>query len=384
MMSASRTDELARLRADNEALRRAVRTLHEVAELVHESLEFEPTCYGVLTSVTAGVGLGLNRAMLFLADPAQSSALRGVMAVGPDDEREADRVWRALEAGGADLPTLYQAGLRLRDAPGALDRRVKATHVAPDGDNPIARAYRERRMVIGGGTDDLDGLLDLTSSVTTPLLGHDGALGVLYADNRFTGERLGPVERDVFARIADHAAWALETVRHYERISREARTDALTGLGHHGAVMAAVAAAVNGAARAARRPGLVMLDLDDFKAVNDALGHLAGDTLLAGVAGRLKGALREGDTAFRYGGEEFAVLVEDATQGGLAALAERIRRAVGATPVPLAPDRARRVTCSVGYACLAPGQGPQGLIDAADQALLAAKADGKDRVVGAP
>lgn len=375
------SDRLAALERENEALRRGVRLLHQIANLVRESLELEPTGYGVLTGVTAGVGLGINRAMLFLADAAERGTLRGAGAVGPTDLEEADQVWRSIEADAPDLETLYEAGLHQRDHPGPLDRRVRATAVPVDGDSPVSLALRRGEAVIAEGTDDLGGLLHVPTSIAAPMRARDGVAGVLYADNRFTGRRLDPVTQLLFAMVADHAGRAIESARRYERVARQARTDALTGLGHHGAMRAAIAEAVHRARSTGRPLGLAMVDLDDFKAVNDQLGHLAGDALLAAVAERLRTNARVTDTPFRYGGEEFAVLVPDAEPAELAAVAERLRASLADRPFEVGREHALWVTCSVGVASLDEAHDdPESLIAAADDALLRAKAAGKNRV----
>jgi diguanylate cyclase (GGDEF)-like protein len=123
-----------------------------------------------------------------------------------------------------------------------------------------------------------------------------------------------------------------------------------------------------------------MLDVDDFKRVNDTWGHAMGDRVLRGVADALRGACRAGSVPARYGGEEFAVVLEGAGADEARAAAERLRAAVASYVVPGAP----RVTVSVGVAVLdgdAPVLGCQGLIESADAALYAAKAAGKDQVV---
>jgi diguanylate cyclase (GGDEF)-like protein len=378
------TARLVGLERENEALRRAISMLHQIANLARRSLELEATCYAVLTGVTAGVGLGLNRAMLFLVDERDRGALHGVASVGPSDEAEADRVWKAIESDAPDLETLYEAGLRQRAHPGPLDRRVRGTLVSADGRSPVALALRGAATV-REGTDDLDGLLHLPTAVAAPLRDRSGVQGVLYADNRFTGRVLDPVTELVFSMVGDHAGRAIASARHYERVARQARTDSLTGLGHHGSMMEALAAAVVAAGADARSLGLAMMDLDDFKKVNDTLGHRAGDALLVGVAERLRAMSRAGDRPFRYGGEEFAVLLPDLEEKGLLAAGERLCRAISSEPFLVDEARAERVTCSVGVACLGPAVlDAKALIEAADRALLRAKAKGKNRVELAP
>lgn len=105
-----RDASLASLRAENDALRRALRLLSEVANLVRAAEDPDATAYAILTGVTAGVGLGMNCAMIFEPDPHDPDVLVGRAAVGPHDRAEADRVWRAIEAEQPSLETLYEAG----------------------------------------------------------------------------------------------------------------------------------------------------------------------------------------------------------------------------------------------------------------------------------
>jgi diguanylate cyclase (GGDEF)-like protein len=373
----SADDRIAELLRENDALRRAVRTLHEIASLVRESLALEPTSYALLTGVTAGVGLGLNRAMLFFVDE-NARELVGGAAVGPDGSGEADRIWRSIEADAPDLLTLYEAGLRQRESPSPLDRRVRKLRLSGEGGTPVALALRRGRCVCGEGTDDAAGLFDLPTSIAAPLRSRTRIEGVLYADNRFTGRRIDAVSETVLGLIADHAGRAIAHAKSYENLAVKARTDSLTGLGHHGAMMEAVREALGGDNQ--RTVGLAMIDLDDFKKVNDRLGHRAGDALLAGIAGRLNAQVRQGETPFRYGGEEFAILLPDIPREALGRIGERLRSSISERPFPIRSDLALEVTCSIGLATRLAGSSAGSLIEAADAALLRAKAAGKNRI----
>lgn len=381
-MSAS-DERLEELERENAALRHAIVLLHEVSNLLHGSLEVEAACYAVLTGVTAGVGLGFNRAMLFEVDRENPSRLVGMMAVGPADEVEADRIWRAIERGQDSLPALYQSGLAARDAQAPLDRHTRALSLDVEDASILSTALCEGRLVEATEEDDdLDGLLHLGTGVAAPLKGVNGTLGVLYADNRFTERKCSAEVAQIFALVADHAGRAVENARRFEREAQAARTDALTGLGHHGALMERLTAAVVDA-RANEHPlSLVMIDLDNFKGVNDHFGHLAGDELLAALSARLKAHARTGSMAFRYGGEEFTLVLPGVDLVTASAIAERVRLAVSDEPFTIDGTR-RSVTCSLGVAALSPGMTVHAFVDAADQALFRAKRSGKNRVVEA-
>jgi diguanylate cyclase (GGDEF)-like protein len=307
--------------------------------------------------------------------------LRGVAAVGPGDAAEADRVWRSIEADGPDLETLYKAGLRQHDNPGLLDRQVRAARLDVEGDTPVALALRRSATVHACGGDDLSGLLDRRTCVATPLRGQRSVVGVLYADNVFSGRQLDPDAELVFSLVADHAGRAIELAHEFERVARQARSDSLTGLGHHGAMMEAVQSHIGRARDNGAPLGVAMLDLDDFKRVNDIHGHLVGDALLVAIAARLRRRLRAGAEAYRYGGEEFAVVLPHTNPEEMATVGERLRRVIGDDAFLVATDTSLRITCSVGMAAWTPALDSADLLmGKADQALLRAKRGGKNRV----
>jgi diguanylate cyclase (GGDEF)-like protein len=165
----------------------------------------------------------------------------------------------------------------------------------------------------------------------------------------------------------------------YESTARSAVTDGLTGLHNRAYLDQALRREIQRSQRYRLNLSVIMLDLDDFKRINDTLGHLAGDHCLVRTAELIRDSLREIDTAARYGGEEFALLLPDTPRVGGYVVAERIR-------ARLVEERARsgsegRATVSGGVATF-PEDGATGeqLLRKADQALYAAKAQGKNRI----
>ena len=165
----------------------------------------------------------------------------------------------------------------------------------------------------------------------------------------------------------------------YENTARSAVTDGLTGLYNHGFFLQALKREVLRARRHDLLLSLIMLDLDDFKAINDTRGHLEGDRVLVRAAALINESLREIDIAARYGGEEFAVILPETSRSGAAVVADRIRRRI-------AEEFAKRrggpvVTLSAGVAGYPEDAGTaEEMIRRTDEALYRAKADGKNRV----
>jgi diguanylate cyclase (GGDEF)-like protein len=173
----------------------------------------------------------------------------------------------------------------------------------------------------------------------------------------------------------------IELARDLERL---AHTDPLSGLSNRRAFTEIGATVVANAARAARSCALLMVDVDRFKAINDRLGHAAGDDAIRGVGAVLAGAIRTGELAGRLGGDEFAVILPDAGHEAARALAGRILTQARTLHASAGETHAQ-VTVSIGVA--ASGGAPcsfDTLLARADTALYEAKRQGRDRVVVAP
>jgi diguanylate cyclase (GGDEF)-like protein len=163
-------------------------------------------------------------------------------------------------------------------------------------------------------------------------------------------------------------------------------TDELTGLFNHRRFQEVMTAEVERARRYGQEMGLIMLDIDNFKRVNDTFGHMQGDLVLREVARVLRQSAREIDEPARYGGEEMAVALPQTDLDGAYNFAERVRKRIEALEVPvLDGDGTLKVTASFGAASLAraPGADKDSLVAAADSALYRAKRSGKNRTVRA-
>ena len=182
-------------------------------------------------------------------------------------------------------------------------------------------------------------------------------------------------------------AWGLARTltRRHERIAQEAMTDPLTGLWNRRHLAETLDREVSRAIRFGHEISLIILDVDDFKRINDRLGHLQGDLVLETVADLVRDATRDIDVAARYGGDELALILVETDNEGATILAERLRERARDTEVPVRDGGEMGVTISVGVATIPDSADDlESLVDGADRALLRAKRAGKNQIRTAP
>jgi diguanylate cyclase (GGDEF)-like protein len=214
--------------------------------------------------------------------------------------------------------------------------------------------------------------------VCTPLIAGSRVLGTLNVWREGANAEFAPEEVELIQRFATLAAMAYDNAHQRERLSEQARTDELTGLFNRRHFHERLGAELARVRRSGEPLALLLLDVDDFKAVNDRHGHPVGDTVLRAFAALLREAVRGADVIFRTGGEEFAVVLPGADEEEAVCAAHRLVGAV--RDARIGPQGL--LTASVGLA-IAPAEGDTvaALFRAADDRLLAAKALGKDRAV---
>ena len=198
-----------------------------------------------------------------------------------------------------------------------------------------------------------------------------------------SGEEFTQEQAETANWLAGHAAIAVGNARLHRAVQRQALVDGLTGLANRGLCEDALKREVARTKRAGQPLAVIVADLDDFKAVNDAHGHPTGDKVLREFADVLKASVREVDLASRWGGEEFVVVLPGTDENEGARVAERIRQDF-AGRVVLAPSGERIVsTASFGVVGYVGRGGTNELLAAADAALYRAKRAGKDRIATA-
>jgi diguanylate cyclase (GGDEF)-like protein len=260
--------------------------------------------------------------------------------------------------------------------------RIQRTRLTEHG--PAFRALAGRRSEpfnvneasLYGPWRDAARLHGVRSVMALPLQAENDTrrgLFVLYAD---VPDYFTQVGVELFEGLAQFVGALLSQATRHQRLAQLAHTDPLTGLHNRAAVQERLQRWPRG-----RPLGLLLLDLDHFKLVNDQHGHAAGDAMLVSCAERLRGVLRQNDGIARWGGEEFLAWLPDTSAADAEQVAQKLRQAVAGAPHVLPAGLVLPLTLSAGVASLAPGETLEHTIARADRALYAAKRAGRNRVV---
>jgi diguanylate cyclase (GGDEF)-like protein/excisionase family DNA binding protein len=334
-----------------ERLRRQVRSQRELLQITESMLTTLDTS-ALLESVVTRLGdlVGGDNVAIELVD-SETEILTPVVARGAG----ADQYMEPWLAGETGLATW-------------VVERDEAVMLEDQYDDP--RVLHAQAGPVHGGI------------ICAPLRGRSGAIGVLTLERIGEGRRFSEDEFELVKLFAAQVSVAVQNARAHGAVARQAKTDDLTGMRNQRSFRAELATAVAGGDGFS----LLIVDLDRFKLVNDTFGHEAGNDFLRRVAAAIVGASRETDAVFRYGGDEFAVLLPrtDAAHGRT--VAERIRSAVSEVTSNSTALRTSGVTvdASAGLATFpADGESAETILLAADRACFVAKRSGGGRVADA-
>jgi len=197
------------------------------------------------------------------------------------------------------------------------------------------------------------------------------------------GDRYSDSELSLLESLLASLVYPLRNGLRYQEALRSALTDSLTGVGNRVSMENVMTREFELAVRYEQPLSALMVDLDFFKRINDTYGHAAGDYVIKTVAKTLRAASRNADMTFRYGGEEFVLLLNKTDAQGARITAERLRSTIEGLAI-IIEGRTIPVTISVGVASLCRMETMHGFIDRADRALYGAKEAGRNRVVVAP
>jgi diguanylate cyclase (GGDEF)-like protein len=304
----------------------------------------------------------------------------GELAASLDLDEVTERTLEAAAAISGVEAALVEAGATDGSRVSAVsgmppEEAARAAIQVPDNDNlrAVEISYRYR-------IDDVDGSSSVVrSGVVLPMRADGMPVGTLSAFTRSSGRKISDDEIDELERLAFRAGPALENARRYAEARALADLDALTNVHNRRYFHETLAREVARAHRYHRRLSLIVIDLDDFKTVNDRVGHLAGDAVLAEASERMLSVVRSADIACRVGGDEFGIVLPESSGEDAELLAGRIARAISVRPI----GAAGTLLLSAGVAELRPGDRPNDLFERADEALYRAKELGKARTVTA-
>ncbi|MBN2020532.1 MAG: sensor domain-containing diguanylate cyclase [Sedimentisphaerales bacterium] len=213
--------------------------------------------------------------------------------------------------------------------------------------------------------------------VIVPLLCQDKVVGVLNLADKvgqagFTREDIALVEL-----LGQIVGASIGNITMFERIQHQAKTDGLTGLVNHKAFYEILEKELWRSKRYGEQISLIMVDVDNLKHVNDNFGHRAGDKVIVEISSRIRESIRQIDTAARYGGDEFAVILPNTSLTDAVVVAERMVSIVAATPVVWRKDEIP-ISISVGLGQYGPEDTPDDIASKSDKALYTAKQSGKN------
>jgi diguanylate cyclase (GGDEF)-like protein len=286
------------------------------------------------------------------------------------DLREADAALVMLPDAQGGKPLVATLGLSIEEA------ERHAITGPPDGRlaRSIAMSYTYPELDSEDGDEQV-----IHGGVAVPLPGEGHTLGYLTVFTRSKSHQFSDDEVRRLEALALRAGPAIENARRFREARQLADLDALSGLHNRRYFHETLARECARAHRYERRLSLIVFDLDGFKDVNDRVGHLAGDAVLAEVAERVRSVVRTSDIACRVGGDEFAVILPESSLDDADQLYRRILSAVSSRAV----GQAGKLYLSAGVAELRPEDDPVSFFQRADEALYGAKEAGKGQVVSA-
>jgi diguanylate cyclase (GGDEF)-like protein len=294
---------------------------------------------------------------------------RKLEAAGALEDADAALIMLPDPAGGK--PLVATLGLSVEEAErhaitgppdGRLARSITMSYTYPE----LERATNPGEAVIHAG-------------LAVPLPGDNLTLGYLTVFTRKKGHDYGDDDVRQLETLALRAGPAIENARRFREARRLADLDALTGLHNRRYFHETLARECARAHRYERKLSLIVFDLDDFKEINDRIGHLAGDTVLAEAAERVRDVVRTADIACRVGGDEFAVILPESSLEDADQLYRRIQNAISSRPL----GQGGKLFLSAGVAEVRAEDDPVAFFQRADDALYRAKEAGKGRVVSA-
>jgi len=366
-----------------------------VLDCQSENLDhFDSETIDLLTLFSTQASMALQNARLYSLERHRASQLQAINAIAQQMTAVLDLkellakvcllIQQAFEVCHVSVLLKDEEELVMRASHGRLTGRTPEGGRLPAGAGLWQRALAEGKTLIENkvkAASDFGLYIETGSSMCIPLVSFGQTLGVLVLDtaraNAFNDNDTQPLES-----VADICATAIQNAHYVERVKQLAYLDGLTGIFNRRFFELRIVEEIERAHRFGTGLAVVMVDIDQFKRLNDEFGHLLGDEVLRQVSSIFHQQLRKIDVLCRYGGEEFAILLSQTNAVHALGVAEKLRKTVEAWQFPGVP---RPVTISAGTANFSEhGSTRDELVKAADAGLYAAKQAGRNQVCLAP
>ncbi len=366
---------------------RELAVLYEVSCAMRTTLHLNNILYIILTGVTAQSGLGYNRAILYLKNP-NTRCLECKMAIGPESGEDANTIWTSIEASRQKLDDLISSeNIALTMTESKFFHRFKDLTFPLDPAAPylLSQAfhrgtswYLTKNDIAQFQNDPLLQAFQTQELIIMPLKAKDNVNGLIIADNIYTQKPITDDDIRIFTMLANQAGLAIENSNLYEMIVQKSQTDPITQLWNHGYFQDTLSTLFKKAEENQTPLSLALMDIDDFKKLNDTYGHQSGDQVLREIGEILKELSRTQDIICRYGGEEFAMILDATDKKQSYEIAERLRVKIEQKQWKLPNDF--KMTVSIGVANFPDdAKDKEELIAKADRAMYIAKFSGKNQ-----
>lgn len=382
-------EEVSKLKQELDRTKVELGILYEISNAMRTTLKLDEILYIILTGVTAHIGLGFNRALLFLVNE-KDGLIEGKMGIGPESGEEANRIWSQIEDEKMDLDDLinaYKVSNNVLESSFNRQMQNLKFSLQEKKENLLTLAVLEgmplhltAETIHNYKDSPIINILKSEELVLIPLKAKDKINGIIVADNFITKKAITKDDLRMLIMLANQAGLAIENSQLYEKTVMRAHMDSLTELWNHGYFQYILHTELEKAGAIQMPLSLVMLDIDDFKIYNDTLGHQSGDKILKELATLLKNQSRKMDYVCRYGGEEFTVILPLTDEKEAFMIAERLRENIKRHTFvheEILPNK--KLTVSIGISSFPKsGSAPSELIRASDKTLYEAKNKGKD------